>query len=163
MLIRRKLHVPDLSLLASLSAANYARLMKLTRNQETGSLRVFRVRNGSQPGQTISVRIEADHKYTTMLKLCHEHDQPGWLGRHELQVRMYHDARMAEVVGYQNVRVVDGRFPYPNPLMLQPDEKTQLNRFLSDWLEHCLRFGHIDKEVNLQTDIAGAGEPPASL
>lgn len=155
MFIRRKLHVPDLSLLASLSAANYARLLKLTRDLRPGDQNVFSVRNGSQPASRISVKIEADHRYTTMLKLSHEHTGGTWPGSHEMQVRMYHDARMAEVVGYQKVRVTEGRFPYPNPAMLQPDEKTQLNRFLADWLEHCLQFGHIDREVRLQSDAAG--------
>jgi len=33
------------------------------------------------------------------------------------------------------------RYTYPNDNMYQEDEKLQQNRFLSDWLEHCLQNG----------------------
>ena len=147
---RRKPHVPDLALPASLGAANYARLLKLTCDRIAGEQVVYSVRNSSQPALRFSVKIEADQKYTTMLKLTHEVVSGPWPGSQEMQVRMYHDARMAEVTGFQRRWVRDGRYPYPNPNMLQPDEKTQLNRFLADWLEHCLQFGHIDTEVNFR-------------
>ena len=46
-----------------------------------------------------------------------------------------------------NTRLVDGRwvrsiYSYPNAAMHQPDEKSQLNLFLGEWLSHCLACGH---------------------
>jgi len=60
----------------------------------------------------------------------------------ELEVRVYHDARMAEVVSAGASRHLLGRYPYPNQAMYQPDEKSQLNLFLGEWLSHCLACGH---------------------
>lgn len=161
LLKQRKPHVPDLALLASLGASNYARLLKLTHDRKVGEQVVYSVRNSSHPGLRFSVKIEADQKYTTMLKLMQEVVSGPWPGTQEMQVRMYHDARMAEVTGFQRRWVREGRYPYPNPSMLQPDEKTQLNRFLADWLEHCLQFGHIDTEVSFRSgneDAAREGQ-----
>ena len=38
---------------------------------------------------------------------------------------------------------VAARYQYPNRNMYQEDEKSQQNRFLADWLEHCLQNGHV--------------------
>ncbi|HBX56798.1 MAG TPA: DUF1249 domain-containing protein, partial [Pseudomonas sp.] len=53
-----------------------------------------------------------------------------------------HDARMAEVISAQSARRFRSIYPYPNAAMHQPDEKTQLNLFLGEWLSHCLACGH---------------------
>lgn len=58
-----------------------------------------------------------------------------------LSVRVYHDARLAEVVAFAQLRRVLPRYDYPNPAMHQPDEKAQWNRFLGEWLSHCLQHG----------------------
>ncbi|MEK1941616.1 MAG: DUF1249 domain-containing protein, partial [Pseudomonas sp.] len=79
--------------------------------------------------------------YTTTLKVRQEHSLP-WLPVPQLEVRVYHDARMAEVVSAENARRFRSIYPYPNAAMHQPDEKTQLNLFLGEWLSHCLACGH---------------------
>ena len=65
-----------------------------------------------------------------------------WLPLPHMEVRVYHDARMAEVVGAENARRFRSIYTYPNAAMHQPDEKTQLNLFLGEWLGHCLACGH---------------------
>ena len=70
-----------------------------------------------------------------------EHSLP-WLPTPRLEVRVYHDARMAEVVGAEHARRFRSVYPYPNVDMHQPDEKSQLNLFLGEWLSHCLACGH---------------------
>ncbi len=57
------------------------------------------------------------------------------------KIRMYHDAKMAEVVEWEGQRSLKGRYQYPNKAMHQEDEKWQRNRFLGELLEHCLREG----------------------
>ena len=59
----------------------------------------------------------------------------------ELTIRMYHDARVAEVCSSQQIFRIKPRYDYPNIAMHQCDEKRQINVFLSDWLLHCLRNG----------------------
>ncbi len=58
-----------------------------------------------------------------------------------LTVRAYHDARVAEVIDYQDGGRLEPRYRYPNAAMRLPDEKRQVNRFLADWLRYCLRMG----------------------
>ncbi len=79
--------------------------------------------------------------YTTTLRISQEHCLP-WLPVPSMEVRVYHDARMAEVVGAQNARRFRSIYAYPNAAMHQPDEKAQLNLFLGEWLSHCLACGH---------------------
>ena len=59
----------------------------------------------------------------------------------QMTVRVYHDAEMAEVVDFMNVRHFESSYEYPNRQMLLPDEKQQVNYFLTDWLDRCLQFG----------------------
>jgi uncharacterized protein YqiB (DUF1249 family) len=63
-----------------------------------------------------------------------------WLPPLLVRVRLYHDARVAEVVEMQHRRL-QARYPYPNAAMHLPDEKLQTNRLFGEWLQHCLRFG----------------------
>ena len=58
-----------------------------------------------------------------------------------LKVRLYHDAQCAEVIEFQGQRHFAPRYDYPNALMRQPDEKAQINRFLRELLNLCLRHG----------------------
>jgi uncharacterized protein YqiB (DUF1249 family) len=57
------------------------------------------------------------------------------------KIRMYHDARMAEVVEWEGQRGLKGRYEYPNKAMHQEDEKWQRNMFLGELLSYCLREG----------------------
>jgi len=58
-----------------------------------------------------------------------------------VEVRAYHDVRMLEVMAFQSSRQVAARYQYPNRHMFAQNEKYQQNRFLADWLEHCLQNG----------------------
>jgi len=58
-----------------------------------------------------------------------------------MEIRLYHDARMAEVIKSQDVRQIKPRYDYPNQYMHQQDEKQQTNQFLHDWLHLCLSMG----------------------
>ena len=65
------------------------------------------------------------------------------LFRPSMVLRLYHDARMAEVISSQDIRQVKPRYDYPNSDMHQPDEKHQINLFLNEWLQLCLRLGQV--------------------
>jgi len=66
------------------------------------------------------------------------------LFRPAMVIRLYHDARMAEVISSQDIRQVKPRYDYPNSDMHQPDEKHQINLFLNEWLQLCLRLGQVN-------------------
>ena len=64
-------------------------------------------------------------------------------------VRLYHDARSAEVVEVRNESRFKEVYKYPNPRMRARDEKAQVNRFLGEYLEMCLRYGLAAEQVTV--------------
>lgn len=127
----------DLVELHALCEANYARLLRLFPDYETANQREFRV------GPAL-VRLEVLERcrYTTMFRLHQQQAHDRWLGSLRVDVRAYHDAAMLEVGSFQSNHRIKPRYQYPNAAMYQEDEKFQQNRFLADWLEHCLGNGH---------------------
>lgn len=132
----------DLIGLQAACEANYARLMCLLpdmRAQQGG--RRIAVTQGEQMLGVLALDVLQDCPYTTTLRVRQERSLP-WLPVPELEVQVYHDARMAEVIGAEHARRFRSIYPYPNAAMHQPDEKAQLNVFLGEWLSHCLACGH---------------------
>ena len=132
----------DLIELQATCEANYARLMRLLPDMRglVGSRRVA-LSQGEQMLGVLALEVLQVCPYTTTLQVRQEHSLP-WLPVPELQVQVYHDARMAEVIGAEHARRFRSIYPYPNDAMHQPDEKAQLNVFLGEWLSHCLACGH---------------------
>ena len=64
-----------------------------------------------------------------------------WGGTPTIQIRVYHDAKSAEVAEIQNQNRFYGVYEYPNDRMRQRDEKAQINRFLGEFLTLCLEHG----------------------
>ncbi|MHA6492313.1 DUF1249 domain-containing protein [Pseudomonas borbori] len=144
-LLRERYRV-DLVELQAACEANYARLMQLLpamREQPPAHVQSRRVAmsQGEQLLGVLALEVLETCPYTSTLQVRQEHSLP-WLPVPQLEVRVYHDARMAEVIGAQSARRFRGIYPYPNADMHQPDEKTQLNLFLGEWLSHCLACGH---------------------
>lgn len=131
---RRRYRV-DLAADQATCAANYARLQQLL--PAVGDSVAF----GVGAGVELHLQRIERSRYTDTLTLR----QVG-LGlaslAPELTVRLYRDAQLAEVTGFANRRRVQPLYDYPNPAMHQPDEKSQWNRFLGEWLSHCLQHGH---------------------
>ncbi|MDX1734632.1 MAG: DUF1249 domain-containing protein [Halioglobus sp.] len=138
----------NLSELHGLCEANYARLMRLFPDYETSNTRELVV-------GAASVRLEVVERcrYTTIFQLHQQHAESRWLEHLRIEVRAYHDASMLEVGMFQSHRSVAARYQYPNDKMYQQDEKYQQNRFLADWLEHCLQNGRA--AVDLGAPAAG--------
>jgi uncharacterized protein YqiB (DUF1249 family) len=118
---------------------NYVRLMRLCPEMRIMPRREFRAGDRQQ----FSLQLEVTERcaYTTMIKLGLSMDGLRWAGFQNIQVRIYHDARMAEVVECDEQRVGLIRYTYPNRSMYQPDEKMQLNQFLGVWLDYFLARG----------------------
>jgi uncharacterized protein YqiB (DUF1249 family) len=135
---RKKQFRMDLVALHAVCEANYARLLRLFPDYENSNSREFSVGSAS-------VRLEVVERcrYTTIFCLHQHHAEAQWLGSLKAEVRAYHDAGMLEVGMFQSHRSVAARYQYPNDKMYQQDEKSQQNRFLADWLEHCLQNGRV--------------------
>ena len=141
----------DLSALHAHCEANYARLLRLFPDYESSNARRFML-----GAEQLHLEVLERSRYTTVFRLqsfSRAPDSPGspdrapdevarrWLPPLRMDLRAYHDAAMLEVIAFQSCRQPQSRYEYPNPRMLQQDEKSQQNAFLADWLEHCLRHG----------------------
>ena len=107
---------------------------------------------------SVKLQIVERCKYTTCVRfsiLSHS-DSVQWLVKTEIEVRLYHDAHLAEVVDKKGVAMLPVN-PYPNPEMLQKDEKQSLNNFLGEWLSFCLKNGR-STETILTCKVAGKEE-----
>lgn len=134
--LKKKPFKLDLTELHALCEANYVRLMRLFPAYEQCNCREFLVGNAR-----VRIDVVERCRYTTIFQLQQQQADSRWLGQLRIEVRAYHDARMLEVGIFQSSRSVAGRYDYPNTRMFQQDEKYQQNRFLADWLEHCLQNG----------------------
>jgi len=140
-LLRERYRV-DLVGLQAACEANYARLMRLLPDMRTTqSSRRIGMAQGDQMLGVLVLDVVLACPYTTTLHLRQELSLP-WLPVPQLEVQVYHDARMAEVISAEHARRLRSIYPYPNEAMHQPDEKAQLNLFLGEWLSHCLACGH---------------------
>ncbi|MEZ5502764.1 MAG: DUF1249 domain-containing protein [Halioglobus sp.] len=126
----------DLTELHAVCEANYARLLRLFPDYETRNFHQLLV-GAAQVRLTVIERC----RYTTIFRVHQQRAESRWLGRWRVEVRAYHDVRMLEVGMFQSHRQVAARYQYPNKQMFAQDEKYQQNRFLADWLEHCLQNG----------------------
>ena len=119
--------------------ANYVRLMRLfpaLRERAGGTLSVSIAGHRAQ----VSIEVLERNPYTTLVRL-RQQPEAAWGLNPGFTVRLYHDARCAEVVEYQRARHFKAVYTYPNEAMRQRDEKVQVNRFLGEFLSHCLRNG----------------------
>ena len=140
-LLRERYRV-DLAGLQAHWEPNYLRLMRLLPEmRDTQVSRRVALSEGERLLGVLALDVVEACPYTTVLQVRQELGLP-WLPAPKLEVRVYHDARMAEVVGAEQARRLLAIYPYPNQAMHQPDEKNQLNQFLGEWLSHCLACGH---------------------
>ncbi|RLU00035.1 MAG: DUF1249 domain-containing protein [Ketobacter sp.] len=138
---KKKSYTPNLSELMSNCEINYHRIMRLLPELDEQEEWCFGVDANSEELKQVSIRVVERSKYTTTVALAQESMLDDWVPKPMLTVRLYHDAQMAEVLSFQRNRYIRQNYAYPNEKMFQPDEKAQLNAFLGEWLEFCLRTG----------------------
>ena len=138
-----KKYRPHLPTLMALCEINYMLLLRILADKEqVGEQRCFFI------SDFLSYRVTVNEvtKYTTLITIIQEANIRGYnlteLFRPKMVVRLYHDARMAEVISNQDVQQIKPRYDYPNERMHLPDEKQQVNYFLKEWLQLCLKFSY---------------------
>ena len=125
--------------------ANYARLIKLIPNfPAQKSWQYCLLENGNR----VMLNLLEQAPYTSTLEVAQQQANHPFESARVLRVRMYHDARMAEVVAWNKHWNTRSRYHYPNENMYQRDEKRQLNRFLGEWLAHCLAQGRVETRIS---------------
>ena len=119
--------------------ANYAKLQRVVPGLKSIGHDV-KYHSQSNSGQHIEILILEKTPYTTAFSLTLKHSaMRRWLPELFMTIRTYHDARVAEVINFQHHARFDSQYDYPNPNMFHSDEKQQINRFFSEWLDHCLK------------------------
>ena len=133
---------PNLSNLMNLCEVNYMMLLRLLADKEqVGEQRDFFI------SDFLSYRIQVNEvtRYTSLVTMRQNctvlANALTNLLKPKMVIRLYHDARMAEVISNQDISQVQPRYDYPNKKMHLPDEKQQINIFLKEWLQLSLQLG----------------------
>jgi uncharacterized protein YqiB (DUF1249 family) len=163
MVMQSKKYHPRLSTLMNLCDINYMLFIRLLVNngeEKVGEERAFFISDFL----AYNIKILEITRYTTLISICQEMpnaktEEVGLekklndavhktlltnILRPKMTIRLYHDARMAEVISNQDIKQVKPRYDYPNSKMHLPDEKEQINLFLKEWLQLCLKLGQVN-------------------
>ncbi|MEZ8744501.1 MULTISPECIES: DUF1249 family protein [Vibrio] len=133
--VKKTYHV-DLAELMRVYETNYAKLNALLPvEHEVGDVRCYQAVN-----MVYQLTVNEVTKYTTLIDICQSDAMPVF-PLPKMSVRLYHDARVAEVCASGDFSRVKAKYDYPNTKLLQKDEKFQLNKFLGEWLTFCLKTG----------------------
>lgn len=134
----RKRYQPNLSHFISCCEVNFVKLLKLLPADLSFEELDFNV---DQMRLQIT-KIESA-RYTLTLKITKRMlSTLGDVKPCSMVVRLYFDAKMAEVVKYQGDKKIEPVYSYPNKKMLQRNEKQQANEFLGEWLTFYLSQGY---------------------
>jgi uncharacterized protein YqiB (DUF1249 family) len=136
---KRTRHKVDLAGLQALCAANYAAIVRLLPQLQNESGGRFVI--DALGAREVNVRVLDRGPYTTLIDIEQVGGAASAAVAPQFQVRVYHDARMAEVIACHGHRHIKPRYDYPNAGMYQRDEKYQLNQFLGEYLSLCLATG----------------------
>lgn len=103
------------------------------------------------PGRAHSANSDEKETGRGNSELTHSDGRQAYYNTPEMIIRVYHDAKTAEVTSYQNHKYFKAIYPVPNQFMYQCDEKEQLNLFLAEWLNLCINEG-LSNPGELQLD-----------
>ncbi len=137
---KSKKHSVDLPAHMAECDVNYHKLHKLFQNmrlEDEQSLQVLFFE------QIFSIKLIVLDRgpYTTTIGISQTNETEEWVLIPNISVRVYHDAKSAEVIKIDNQNVFHGVYEYPNRKMRQPDEKEQINKFLGEALSLCIENG----------------------
>ena len=112
---------------------NYRRLLRLNK-QDLGVGDYFCVENNLYK---LDLNVINATRFTATLSVAIEITSPKWLPNIELKVRVYQDARMAEVIEWCSDRIIPWDLVESKGQQSR-DEKWQWNLFLGELLLQCL-------------------------
>ncbi|AKA38280.1 DUF1249 family protein [Yersinia ruckeri] len=134
-----KRYVPDFPEMMRICETNFAQLRRLMPRVDKVNESVAYQVNHTRYRLTI---LEST-RYTTVVEIVQTEPVVGHWGLPSMSVRLYHDARVAEVCASQQISRFKASYDYPNKKLHQRDEKHQINQFLADWLRFCFAHGAV--------------------
>lgn len=163
----------DLAGMHALYEFNYARLQRLLRgagvHERLGAIAPMEFAWGqaapvSLPEGELVVqpvlqlaRVERT-RYTETWRLAQMTPTLPWCPELDMEVRLFHDARMADVLRFQSARRIPAIVPPAHAAGWRVNEKQLVNRFLGDCLQHCLSHG-LPRDPQLQPDYRAWSRP----
>ena len=130
-------YIQSLPKYLTLCQHNYVRLLKLLPSERNiGSIREVKLGNSE-----FATKIDGSAKYTMDISIKQLTGMVKGIAPLYLTARLYHDAKVAEIIHHDYHQRIKPSYGYPNPKMHQKDEKYQLNAFLYDWLVACVEHG----------------------
>ncbi|RDV27975.1 DUF1249 domain-containing protein [Alteromonas aestuariivivens] len=115
---------------------NYHRFLRILPDCDTEDL-TYQFTVGPQLSYRMTITDAARYTTTVRVEQISRH-APAYM-KPVMVVRLYHDARMAEVISSQNTGAFAASYEYPNNKMRQRNEKQMVNVFLAEWLQFCLK------------------------
>lgn len=139
-----KKYVPNLKKLQHICSRNYGLLLRLLPLE-------YHVQQHwlIQVSDTLSFELTVTEisKYTECFSLKQLDNHLPVNFKTNIDFRVYHDAQMVEVTGFQKQKGIRANNPYPNPKLHHKDEKYQINLLLKDWLNLVSEHQSQGKEV----------------
>jgi len=133
----QKKYVPHLPTMQALCELNYSHVMRMLPDCDSEDL-TYSFSVGDK--LSYSIRILESARYTSTLSIAQTSvGVPSFL-KPSMTVRLYHDAKMAEVINSQNTGNLKPSYSYPNSKMRQRNEKQMVNVFLAEWLDFCIKL-----------------------
>ncbi|CAM4307948.1 DUF1249 domain-containing protein [Pseudoalteromonas ostreae] len=130
-------YIQSLPKYLTLCEHNYLRALKLLPNErKEGNTRQVQLANNQ-----FVIKVDGCAKYTMDISITQLTGMLKGFNPLFLTVRLYHDAKVAEIIHHDYHQRIKPSYGYPNPKMHQKDEKYQLNAFLYDWLVACVESG----------------------
>ncbi len=83
----------------------------------------------------LNIRLIENTKYTQLIEIYRELTSSPFVDTPKVIVRVYHDAKLAEVLTSQQIYRLRPVYDYPNLRMYHRDEKYQVNAFLEELLK----------------------------
>jgi uncharacterized protein YqiB (DUF1249 family) len=124
---------------------NYRLLQQLLPEMEQGGERFLLA---GKEGEELELLILERCRYTTMVSLTKPFSIDGeWLPNLSMQLRIYHDACVVEVVSYQGCQRIPARYQVARHGRYHKDEKRQINLLLHDLLLYCRRLGYREQRA----------------
>ena len=138
-IIRYKHSKRVLNQLLRLYERNYLKLLHLFPIERHEKSMVYLIPEGAL-NKEIKISCKKLSRHTSVLKIF-KSKSLSLLQNTEIEIYIYHDAKMAEVRKFNGKRQFWLRNKYPNKNMLSKDEKFQWNFFLDEFLNHTKKHG----------------------
>ena len=113
---------------------NYQTLARLIPDMEVDTA----ILSSSKDFPDLHMKVVERGKYTLTIAFLHVLDEGEIVPDMYLKVKVYNDAKVAEVLTYQNKTGFSRVYTYPNNKLRYPIEKRRVNQFFSEWLMYCI-------------------------